>query len=150
MTRNIDGISTPFEMLNREFAELLDETSWKRLRRRHAIAPTLASAIGAATLGLLASASAFAEPAAQASQRAQEHHACAVVLGLDPSEAPYQDCVAALDHYLPPVDPANASAPRQKANAACADIGLEQGSLAYDRCVVEIDQTLSDQQQIYR
>jgi hypothetical protein len=39
---------------------------------------------------------------------------------------------------------------RHKANAACADIGLEQGSLGYGRCVLDVDQTLTDEQQIYR
>jgi hypothetical protein len=111
-------------------------------------------AIGAAALTLLASAHAFAEPADQATHFAQEHHACAVVLGLDPSEAPYQYCVAALDRNLPPVDPppavASTSSSDQKANAACTDIGLDQGSLAYGRCVVDVDQARSDEEQIYR
>lgn len=86
--------------------------------------------------------------------RVQEDHACAVVLGLDPSEASYRDCIDDLERNLRPADPARAanapSSTRQKAGAACADAGLKEGSLAYSRCVVDIDQSLSAEQSIYR
>jgi hypothetical protein len=37
----------------------------------------------------------------------QEHHACAVVVGLDPSEAPYDACVRSLDSFFPQPDQAD-------------------------------------------
>jgi hypothetical protein len=127
-------------------------------RRSPPVLGSLALIIVVIGIGAAASAHAFAEPADQATHPAQEHHACAIVLGLDPSEAPYQDCVAVLERNLPPRDPPPAIASagsadrttRHKANAACADIGLEQGSLGYGRCVLDVDQTLTDEQQIYR
>ena len=67
-----------------------------RPRHRRRIARAAAALNGAATISLLASARAFAEPADRARHLAQEHHASAIVLGLDPPEAPYQDRVAVL------------------------------------------------------
>ena len=160
------GIAISHGLLSRELTELIRETRPELLyppcrpgHRRRGITTAAAALIGAAMFSLLlASAQALAESPGQVARLAQEHHACAVVLGLDASEAPYQDCVAALRRDLPPVDPPSAVASadsadlstRQKANAACADIGLERESLAYGRCVVDVQQALSDEQQIYR
>ena len=127
-------------------------------RRSPPVLASLALIIVVIGIGAAASAHAFAEPADQATHPAQEHHACAIVLGLDPSEAPYQDCVAVLERNLPRQDPPLAIASagsadlttRHKANAACTDIGLEQGSLSYGHCVLDLDQTLTAEQQIYR
>jgi hypothetical protein len=52
-------------------------------------------AVSAAMLLSVAPATLANSPSA--SLMAQEHHACAVVLGLDPSEAPYDACVRSLD-----------------------------------------------------
>jgi hypothetical protein len=41
------------------------------------------------------------------SRMAREHHACAVVLGLNPSEVPYDVCVRSLDSSLPQSDQAD-------------------------------------------
>ncbi|HEX9489909.1 MAG TPA: hypothetical protein VF930_06460 [Stellaceae bacterium] len=54
----------------------------------------------------LASARAFANVAEGSSRMAQEHHACAVVLGLDPSEHPYDTCIRSLDRTLSESDQA--------------------------------------------
>jgi len=165
MLRNAEGIATPYGPLSRELTEFIRETRPELLcppcrprHRRRRIATATAALIGTATISLLASAHAFAEPADQAKYLAQKRHACAIVLGLDPSEAPYQDYVAVLERNLPPRDPPLAIpsagsadlTTRHKANAACTDIGLEQGSLGYGRCVLDLDQTLTDQEQIYR
>jgi len=77
------------------------------------------------------------------------------VLGLDPSEAPYQDCIASLERNSPPADPPQSvgalrSADDQKTNAACADIGLDSRSAAFSECVADLNETLSDQGQIFR
>jgi hypothetical protein len=154
MLRTAEGIATPYGPLSRELAEFIRETRPLLLllcppcrprHRRRRIATATAALIGTATISLLASAHAFAELANQAKYLAQERHACAIVLGLDPSEAPYQDCVAVLERNLPPRDPPLAIASagsadltmRHKANAACTDIGLDQGSLSYGRCVLD-------------
>jgi hypothetical protein len=165
MLRTAEGIATPYGPLSRELTEFIRETRPELLCRpcrprhhRRRIATGAAALIGTATISLLASAHAFAEPADQAKYLAQERHACAIVPRLDPSEAPYQDCVAVLERNLPPRDPPLAIASagsadlttRHKANAACTDIGLEQGSLSYGHCVLDLDQTLTDEQQIYR
>jgi hypothetical protein len=52
-------------------------------------------AVSAAMLLSVAPAALANSPSA--SRMAQEHNACAVVLGLDPSEAPYDACVRSLD-----------------------------------------------------
>lgn len=164
MKRTRDAIATPYGTLSRELTEIVRQTrpellcpQPRRTRSRRTIAATVGALVGAATITLLAASHAFAAPAGAVLRMAQEHHACAAVLGLDPSESPYQDCVVAVDRNLPPADPAQAAmnlnrdqTTSEKANAACADIGLDRGSAAFGRCVTDIGQALSDQQQIYR
>jgi hypothetical protein len=62
-------------------------------------------AVPAAMLLSVAPASLANSPSS--SRRAQEHHACAVVMGLDSSEAPYDACVRSLDSSLSQSDQAN-------------------------------------------
>jgi hypothetical protein len=54
----------------------------------------------------LASTRAFADVTQGSSRMAQEHHACAVVLGLDPSEHPHDTCIRSLDRTLSESDQA--------------------------------------------
>lgn len=127
-------------------------------RRRRAMVTVAAALIGAALSAPLGAFDAAADAAGDAARTAQENHACAVVLALNPSEAPYHDCVASIDRYLPPEDPPPQAfaGPRsgtetyQKANTACADIGLDRNSSAFGQCVADLDARLSDQGQIYR
>jgi hypothetical protein len=65
-----------------------------RLGRR---ATASAVIVGAAAIALLAFARTSANAAENSSRMAQEHHACAVVLGLDPSGRRYDSCIRSLD-----------------------------------------------------
>ena len=56
--------------------------------------------VGAAAIALLASANTFANAAENLSRTALEQHACAVVLGLDPSGRQYDTCIRSLDRSL--------------------------------------------------
>ena len=72
-------------------------------RRPPPVLGSLALIIVVIGIGAAASAHAFAEPADQATHPAQEHHACAIVLGLDPSRlglvrASWAACPAAEGH----------------------------------------------------
>jgi hypothetical protein len=64
------------------------------------LTPALGTMIAsAAAIVLLASV--HASYAAEDSTRImQERHACAAILGLDPSERPYDDCIRSLDRTL--------------------------------------------------
>ena len=81
----------------------------------------LASA--AAIITLLASPQTVANAADGSSRIAQERHACAVVLGLDPSDRRYDTCIRSLDRR------------------ACSDKGLEPGTSAFAVCVVNAEQS---------
>jgi hypothetical protein len=75
--------------------------------------------VGAAAIALLASANTFANAAGNLSRTALEQHACAVVLGLDPSGRQYDTCIRSLDRSLAERDqvrlvrPAEAHVPRR-------------------------------------
>jgi len=145
-------------LLSRAETSYLSSEKEPPSRRGRATVALAAAFIGAALSAPLSAVDAAAEPAGNAARTAQENHACVVILGLNPSEAPYQDCIASLDRYLPSEDPPSqafqgprsASETFQKANAACADIGLERSGAAFGQCVADLDATLSDQGQIYR
>lgn len=115
---------------------------------------TVAAMIGAATIALLPLIPAAALAADPASPTTPPNHACAVVLGLDPSQAPYQECIKNLEQHAPVADrPTRSATPRsteEEASLACADIGLEPGSVGASRCIADLNQTLSSQGQIYR
>ena len=160
MTQTTPGITTPYGVLSPDVAELVRDTRPELLCPQHRspcnkgrLGIAVTALIGAATIMLLASVHAFAGPLAPATRLAQEHRACAVVLGLDPSEAPYQHCIESLARTWPQTDPPQLASldptpqtPHQKAIAACAAVGRDQDSA----CVVDLDQTLSDDQQLYR
>lgn len=103
---------------------------------RRAWAPALI--IGAAAFGLLASAQTFARAAESSSQTAQEHHACAVVLGLDPSGDSYETCIRSLERSLSEWDQARLV---QTDQSACAKRGLDPGTPAFAVCVVNAGQS---------
>jgi hypothetical protein len=86
-----------FRFMSRNIPQTLGQDACARLSRR-----TTASAViaGAAAIALLASANTFANAAENPSRVAQEHHACAVVLGLDPSGRRYRTCISSLDRSL--------------------------------------------------
>ena len=105
-----------------------------RLNRR---ATASVKIIGGAAIALLASAHTFANAAENSTQMAQEHHVCAVVLGLDPSGRRYETCIRSLDRSLAEWDQARLL---QTDRSACALKGLQPGTPAFAVCVVDAEQ----------
>jgi hypothetical protein len=83
---------------------------------------------------LLASPHTFAAEAS--STIAQERHACAVVLGLSPSDRRYDTCIRSLDRSLAEWGQAQVV---QTDRRACADTGLEPGTSPFAVCVVNAE-----------
>ena len=106
-----------------------------RLGRR--AAPSV-KIIGAAAIALLASANTFASAAENPSQVIQEHHACAVTLGLDPSGRRYRTCIRSLDRSVSEWDQVLLA---ESARSACARKGLQLGTPAFAVCVVDSEQS---------
>jgi hypothetical protein len=98
--------------------------------------------IGAAAVALLASANTFADAAENPSRAAQEHHACAVVLGLDPSGRRYGVCIRSLDRSLSEMDQAQlVTRLDESKQSACAQKGLTPDTPAFALCVVNAEQS---------
>jgi hypothetical protein len=99
-----------------------------------------ASAIiaGAVAVALLASANNFARAADNSTRMAQEHHACAVVLGLDPSSERYDTCVRSLARSLSAWEQAELI---ESHRTGCTEQGLEPGTTAFAVCVVSAGQS---------
>jgi hypothetical protein len=94
--------------------------------------------VGAAAIALLAFAHTSANAAESSPRMAQEHHACAVVLGLDPAGVGYDTCIRTLDRSLSEWDQARLV---QNARSACAQKGLQPGTPAFAVCVVNAEQS---------
>ena len=92
----------------------------------------------AAVITLLASPQTFADAAEGSSRIAQERHACAVVLGLDPSDRRYDTCIRSLDRSLAVWDQTQVARTDRR---ACADKGLAPGTSAFVVCVVKAEQS---------
>jgi hypothetical protein len=92
--------------------------------------------LAGATLALLAATHTFAAAAENSPRVAHERHACAVVLGLDPSGRSYDTCIRSLDRSLAEWDQAQQV---QTGRIACAQRGLEPGSVAFAVCVVNAE-----------
>jgi hypothetical protein len=105
-----------------------------RLNRR---ARGSALIVGAAAIVLLASVSTSAHAAEGSTRIMQARHACAVVLGLDPSERPYDACIRSLDRTLSQLE---RSEPVASNRSLCAQKGLNPGTAAFDACVVKAEQ----------
>ena len=75
-----------------------------RLTRRATAAPVIVSA---AVIALLTCADSPARAAEHPSRMVQEHHACAVVMGLHPPGDLYDTCVRSLDKSLSQLDQAH-------------------------------------------
>jgi hypothetical protein len=91
-----------------------------------------------AALLLVTAPAALADP--QGYRAVLEHRACAVDLGLDPSEAEYDACVRSLDRTLSDTETAQTANKRQP----CAEIGLSPGSRAFAQCSADLRATLSN------
>jgi hypothetical protein len=71
-------------------------------------------------------------------QDSQPYHACAVVLGLSPSETDYDACAESLSRSLSAAHEAQAV---ERNRRACAEKGLSVGTSAFDVCVVNAEQS---------
>jgi hypothetical protein len=69
-----------------------------------------------------------------------------VATGLDPSEAPFAYCVAALRAEANPT--AEPDANTSKAQRACAALGYDPAAAQYSSCVGNLEQTLVDQARV--
>jgi hypothetical protein len=94
--------------------------------------------VGAAAVALLASAYTLARAAENSSRTAQEQHACAVVMGLDPSGDSYDTSIRSLDRSLSEWDQGRLI---QIDRSACAKKALEPGTPAFAVCVVNAKQS---------
>lgn len=94
--------------------------------------------VGATVIAVLAGANNFANGAENSSRISQEHHACAVVLGLDPSDRQYDTCIRSLDRSLTEWDQAQAV---QTNRRVCTEKGLEPGTGDFAVCVVKAEQS---------
>jgi hypothetical protein len=112
--------------------------SWAQLRHSSARAahPVQITAATAAAVVLLASAGTLANAAENAARLAQEQHACAAVLGLDPSTHRYNACLRSLDQSLDRALSERAYARSVSTDRnTCDRDGLQPGMPAFAVCV---------------
>jgi hypothetical protein len=88
---------------------------------------------GVAAIALLAAAHTSARAAEAASRMAHEHHACAVVMGLDQPGDLYDTCIRSLDKTLSELDQGRLV---RRERSECAKNGRTPGTRAFDVCVV--------------
>ena len=115
----------------------------EQLRHLSARAAHSLEIIAGGALVLLASASTLANAAENPARLAREQHACAVVLGLDPSgRRRYSVCVSSLDKSLSELDQARlATRLDESKQSACAQKGLTPGTPAFAVCVLNAEQS---------
>jgi hypothetical protein len=94
--------------------------------------------IGAAAIALLAAGNNLANAAENPARTAQEQHACAAVLGLDPSGRRYDACMRVLDRNLSEWDYARLVSTDRD---TCARSDLQPGTPAFAVCVVKAEQS---------
>jgi hypothetical protein len=94
--------------------------------------------IGAAAIALLAAGNNLANAAENQVRTAQEQHACAVVLGLDPSGRRYDACMRVLDRSLSEWDYARLVSTDRD---TCAREDLQPDAPAFAVCVVKAEQS---------
>jgi hypothetical protein len=105
--------------------------------------PATASAIiVAAAIALFAFAHTPANAAENSPGMAQEQRACAVVLGLDPSEDSYETCVRVFNRNLSQWRPSVDQDDWARYNQACAEVGIDPGSPIFLQCVTDLDHSL--------
>src|SRR5437899_8307557 len=93
--------------------------------------------VGAVAIVLVASVSTSARAA---EDTARIGHACATVMGLDPTTQPYQDCIKSLDRTLSRLKRLERSTSSRN---QCVKQGLDPGTAAFASCVVQAEQVLS-------
>jgi hypothetical protein len=97
--------------------------------------------IAAAAVALLAAANTFASAAENAPRKAQEHRACAVIMGLHQPGDLYDTCIRSLDKTLSALDQAELVS---KNRTSCAQQGLKPGTPAFAVCVVDAEGSPTD------
>jgi hypothetical protein len=107
--------------------------------RRRAVASAIG--VGAATVALLAAANAIAQRPINSSRMAQEHQACAVVMGLHHPGNLYDTCIRSLNKTLTELDRARLTSTNR---SACTQKGLQPGTSAFATCVVNAEQSPAD------
>jgi hypothetical protein len=121
-----------FPLTSANIAQTLRQGPCGRLGR-----PATASAIivGAAAIALLAFAHTSATAAENSPEMAQEQRACAVVLGLDPSEDRYETCVRVLNRNLSQWRQARLV---ESNRSVCAQKGLDPDTPAFAVCSLNV------------
>jgi hypothetical protein len=94
--------------------------------------------IGAAAIALLAAGNNLASAAENPARTAHEQHACAVVLGLDPSGRRYDACMRSHDRNLSEWDYARLVSTDRD---SCIRSDLQPGTPAFAVCVVKAEQS---------
>jgi hypothetical protein len=97
--------------------------------------------IAAAAVALLAAANTFASAAENSTRTAREHHACAVIMGLDQPGDLYDTCIRSLDKTLSELDQAKLVSMNR---TTCAQEGLKPGTPAFAVCVVDAERSPPD------
>jgi hypothetical protein len=97
--------------------------------------------IGAAAIALLASANTFAHAADDSTRMAREHHACAVMIGLQQPGDLYDTCIRSLDKTLSELDRARLVSENR---SGCAEKGLQPGTPAFAVCVGDAERSQAD------
>ena len=97
-----------------------------------------AKIIGAAAIALLAAGNTFANAAENPARLAQEQHACAVVLGLDPTGRRYDACIRSLERSSSEWNYARLVSTNR---SACTRVGLQPGTRAFAVCAVQAEQS---------
>jgi hypothetical protein len=97
--------------------------------------------ITVAAVALLAAANTFASAAENPTRTAQEHHACAVIMGLHQPGDLYNTCMRSLDKTLSGLDQANLVLTNR---TRCAREGLKPGTPAFAVCVVDAEPSPAD------
>src|SRR5260221_13931281 len=119
---------------NRSFRRTVSR--WTALPRPRASALI----VHAAALVLLAAAHTPTHAAEGSPRIMQARHACAVVLGLDPSERPYDDCIRSLDRTASYLERPGLTAGNR---SLCDEKGLSPGTSAFAVCVVQAEESPS-------
>jgi hypothetical protein len=114
-------------------AQLRNSTARLSRRASHSV-----KIIGAAAIALLAAGNNHASAAENPVRTAQEQHACAVVLSLDPSGRRYDACMRTLDRNLSEWDYARLVSTDRD---TCARDGLQSDAPAFAVCVVKAEQS---------
>ena len=96
--------------------------------------------IAAAAVALLFTANTFASADENPTRMAREHHACAVIMGLNQPGDLYDTCIRSLDKTLSELDQAELVLANR---TTCAREGLKPGTPAFAVCVVDAERFLA-------